>query len=75
MVTKTQAQEVLLTLQMLPSDKVAEVFDYLAFLRERYARSKPVDVSDAWSDEDVSDLVVASLNYTVGASTWSRPYP
>lgn len=61
MLTKTQATEILQTLQVLPADKVAEVYDYLIFLRERYARARTVDVSDAWSDEDIHDLVMASL--------------
>jgi hypothetical protein len=62
MLTGTQAKEFLQALQTLPADKVAEAFDYLAFLRERYG-SKPVDVSDAWSDEDINDLVAASLDF------------
>lgn len=63
MLTQTQAKEILQTLQMLPADKLTEVYDYLTFLRERYGRSKPVDYSDTWSDEDIGDLVVASLSY------------
>lgn len=62
MLTRTQAKEFLQVLQSLPADKVAEVFDYLNFLRERYG-SKLVDVSDSWSDQDMSDLVRASFAY------------
>lgn len=63
MLTRTQAKEILLALQTLPSDKLVEVYDYIAFLRERYATRQSVNVSDAWSDEDINDLVVASLTY------------
>lgn len=63
MLTKDQAKEILQALQALPADKLLEVYDYITFLRERYARRAFVDVSDAWSDEDISDLVAAALNY------------
>lgn len=62
MLTRTQAKEFLQALQSLPADKVAEVFDYLNFLRERYG-SKPVDISNSWSDQDMSDLVMTSFAY------------
>ncbi|MDE3088830.1 MAG: hypothetical protein KGJ80_05555 [Chloroflexota bacterium] len=63
MLTKAQAKEIMQTLQALPADKLAEVFDYLTFLRERYGEHTPVDMSEAWSEEDVSDLIRASLSY------------
>lgn len=61
MLTRTQALEILQTLQALPSDKLAEVYDYLAFLRERYALKQPTNISDVWNDEDMNDLVAASF--------------
>jgi hypothetical protein len=67
MLTKAQAKEFLQTLQTLPADKLAEAFDYLAFLREHYAKRSPVDVSDAWSEEDINDLVATSLSYAENA--------
>ncbi len=63
MLTHAQAKEILQTLQVLPADKLTEVYDYLSFLRERYAKGKVIDVSDAWSDEDLRDLMKASLIY------------
>lgn len=63
MLTLAQAREIIQTLQILPADKLAEVYDYLTFLRERYAGEKTMDVSDVWSEEDLSDLVSASLAY------------
>ena len=67
MLTKAQAKEFLQTLQTLPADKLAEVFDYLAFLPDHYAKRAPVDVSDAWSEEDIIDFVAASLSHAENA--------
>jgi hypothetical protein len=40
---------------------VAEVYDFVTFLQERYGQRIAVDVSDAWSEEDLHDLMEASL--------------
>jgi hypothetical protein len=61
MITRTQAKEILQILQTLPADKITEVYDYLAFLRERYAANKSIDVSDSWTDADLTDLITASV--------------
>lgn len=63
MVTHTQAREILDVLSILPTEKVAEVYDFVTFLRERYGQRTAVDVSDAWSEEDLHDLMQASLAY------------
>ena len=63
MVTRTQAKEILGALSTLPSEKVAEVYDFVAFLQERYGQRTTIDVSDVWSEEDIHDLVQASLAY------------
>lgn len=63
MLTKKQAEDILLTLRSLPPDKVAEVQDFIRFLTERYACTTPVDDSDAWSEEDLRDLTAAALGY------------
>ncbi len=62
MLTKEQAVDILHTLRVLPADKVAEVYDYVAYLRDRYGKI-PVDISDAWSEQDLKDLYAASLAY------------
>jgi len=61
MMTRTQAREILEALSVLPPEKVAEVYDLVAFLQERYGQRTAVDVSDAWSEEDLHDLMQASL--------------
>jgi hypothetical protein len=61
MMTRTQAREILEALSTLPSEKVAEVYDFVTFLQERYGQRTAVDVSDAWSEEDPHDLMWASL--------------
>lgn len=63
MLTNGQAEEILRALSTLPSDKVAEVQDFILFLKERYGLHKGVDESDAWSEEDIHDLTTAVLNY------------
>ncbi len=61
MMTRTQAREILQALFTLPPEKVAEVYDFITFLQERYGQRTAVDVSDAWSEEDLHDLMQASL--------------
>jgi len=61
--TAAHEQQIVQTLRLLPPEKVAEVWDFVSFLQDRYARSPVVDVSDAWSDQDLLDLTRASLAY------------
>ena len=61
MVTRTQARDILQALSTLPTEKVAEVYDFVTYLQERYGQRTTVDVSDAWSEEDLHDLMRASL--------------
>jgi hypothetical protein len=63
MITKGQAVEILQALTKLPSEKVIEVQDFIFFLNERYGYSAIIDESDSWSDEDIQDLMLASINY------------
>ena len=61
--TDTQTLEILRDLRTLSSDKVAEVKDFVAFLRERYGKNEIIDESDDWTDEDLQDLAISSLRY------------
>lgn len=63
MLTRGQAEEILHALRMLPSEKVAEVQDFILFLKERYSYEKAVNESDAWTEEDLRDLRAAVLNH------------
>jgi hypothetical protein len=56
-------QQIVQTLRLLPPEKVAEVWDFVSFLQDRYARAPGVDVEDSWSEQDVLDLTRASLAY------------
>ena len=47
----------------LPPEKISEVWDFVAFLQGRYAGTPSVDVSDTWTDKDMTDLSTASLVY------------
>ena len=53
--------EVVRELSMLPPEKVAEVYDFVLFLKNR--RTAPLDESDEWSDEDQRDVTRASVCY------------
>jgi hypothetical protein len=61
--TREQAKEILEALQSLPADKIEAVYDYVTFLRQRYGEDHPIDESDAWTEEDIGDLVAASLGH------------
>jgi hypothetical protein len=71
MLTRDQAKEILEALQSLPADKVEAVYDYVTFLRQRYGENQRIDKSDTWSEEDISDLVGASLAHAQEAA-WDR---
>jgi len=56
---ETQTLEIMNALNSLPTEKVAEVRDFVLFLREHYGEKETVgtiDYSDEWSDEDLKDL-------------------
>lgn len=61
--TNLQTLEILEVIKSLPSDKVDEVKDFAIFLRERYGKSKTIDESDEWTDEDLQDISNSSINY------------
>lgn len=61
--TNSQTLEILKELKTLPSDKIAEVKDFIAFLRERYGKTEIIDESDEWTEEDLQDVTAASLRY------------
>lgn len=53
--------QVVRELQALPPERVAEVYDFVLFLKSRIPVS--IDVSDEWTDEDMRDAVNAGLRY------------
>jgi len=53
--------ELVRQLSVLPPERVAEVYDFVLFLKTRPAAA--VDESDAWSDEDRRDATRASQHY------------
>lgn len=56
-------QQIMQALLTLPPEKISEVWDFVAFLQERYAGTPSLDVSDTWTDQDMTDLSTASLMY------------
>lgn len=66
-----EAKEILKSLATLPMEKVAEVRDFVAFLKERYGKeTAAVDQSDSWTEEDLRDLTAAVLR-SADDSVWS----
>jgi len=65
-----EINEIVTALHALPAEKVVEVRDYVWFLQKRYGDPQPVDIGDAWSDEDIGDLTAASLTYAT-QSFWT----
>jgi len=63
MLNRMQAEEILRDLLVLPSERVAEVQDFVSFLKDRYGDKKLVDESTSWSEEDLRDLTTAVLNH------------
>lgn len=61
--TAMHVQQIVQTLRSLPPEKVAEVWDFVSFLQDRYAETVKVDVADSWSEQDLQDLSMASLAY------------
>ncbi len=60
---ESQVTQIVQVLRVLPPEKVAEVWDFVAYLQDRYAGAQPVDADDSWSDQDLHDLRRASLAY------------
>jgi hypothetical protein len=53
--------DVVRELHALSPERVAEVYDFVLFLKSRPTLT--VDVDDAWSEEDRRDASLASLQY------------
>ena len=68
---ETQVKQIVQALYALPPEKVAEVWDFVTFLQDRYAEVQPVDADDSWSDQDLIDLRRASLAYA-GSALWAE---
>lgn len=66
-VQEAQVNQIVQVLRVLPPEKVAQVWDFVAFLQDRYQGSQAVDANDAWSDQDLHDLRMASLAYAQSA--------
>lgn len=58
-----EVQEIVQALVTLPTEKIREVRDYVWFLQTRYSDPGALDADDVWSDEDLADVVKASLTY------------
>lgn len=53
--------EVVRELNTLPPERVAEVYDFVLFLKTRSQAA--IDERDEWSDKDIQDVTAAGLRY------------
>lgn len=68
--SETQTVEIIDAIKSLPTEKIAEVRDFVMFLRERYGEKEKTDAtdySDEWTDEDLRDATNFSADYAEGA--------
>ena len=75
MSVKVQVEEIILALQVLPPEKVAEVQDFVLFLKDRYGQKEIIDESDSWSEEDLRDFAAASWEYAEKTVPWDESLP
>lgn len=61
--SKAQIEQLIKAISTLPPEKMTEVYDFVLFLQARYGRPAPADTSDVWSEEDIHDLITATLAY------------
>ena len=59
----TETYQIVEVLGSLPPDKLEEVRDFALFLRARYGSDIQIDESDEWTDEDIRDISIVSMNY------------
>lgn len=52
----TYVQQIVQSLDSLPPEQVAEVWDFVSFLHYRHIESQTVDENDSWSEQDLRDL-------------------
>ena len=63
MLTTVEAVEIIQALRDLPAERVREVRDFALFLKQQSRSALPVNESDEWTDEDIRDFLVASVEY------------
>ncbi len=73
MFTRRETEELLRALLSLPDEKARAVFDFVDYLKTRYARQTAIDQNDAWSDEDIRDLTAAVLHHAAAMTLKGAP--
>ncbi len=63
MLTTVQATEIIRHLSVLPPAKILEVKNFILALKEPHARDLAIDESEVWTDEDIRDLMAATLQH------------
>ena len=65
--------EIFQDLKTLPPEKVSEVRDYVAFLKERYGKQPAENESEVWTEEDIEDFSKACSSDAEESVPWTDP--
>jgi hypothetical protein len=60
--TQDRIDEIIEALRHLPTNRLLQVREYVLGLKEKYGHSQPVEESEDWSEDDLRDATIASLN-------------
>ena len=66
-VVDPKIEQIVQVLVELPPAKITDVRDYVLFLGNRYGYTQAVDETDDWTEEDMRDISMASMNYALKA--------
>lgn len=68
-----EQEEIFQDLKALPPEKVSEVRDYVAFLKERYGKQPVENDSEVWTEEDAEDFSKACWSDAEESVPWMEP--
>ncbi len=68
---ETEIERIVKILLVLPPEKLASVHDYVRFLGRHYRDPEIIDEGDVWTDEDIRDVTLASMNHAL-ESVWGE---
>lgn len=60
--TQERINEIVEALRHLPADRLLQARDYVVSLKEQYGHCQPIEECEDWSEEDLREATVASLN-------------
>jgi hypothetical protein len=72
MSAKQIVEDIFATLRELPMDKLVEVRDFAAFLKERDIEKASILKDYAWTEEELRDLSIAVWDYGNESAPWEE---